>query len=107
VLLYYKGKEIKKIAATYFGETGKALQAYYFLNNKLIFCYCVDYHYNMPISEKGGGKIRSTTEERFYLDNGKIFLIKKKPSVSDYFNEFPTDPLKAAKRLIDLKIAHE
>ncbi|MFI5162058.1 MAG: hypothetical protein ACHQHN_12325 [Sphingobacteriales bacterium] len=30
VLLYYKGTEIKKIAATYYGETGKALQEYYF-----------------------------------------------------------------------------
>jgi len=103
VLLYYSGKEIKKIAATYFGETGKAVQEYYFADNKLIFCYCVDYHYNMPISEKGGGKIRSTTEERFYLSDCKVFLLKKKPAVSEYFSEFPDDPVKEAKRLMSLK----
>jgi len=103
VLLYYKGTEIKKIAATYYGETGKALQEYYFFNKKLIFCYCADYHYNKPFDIKGGGKIASTTEERFYLDNDKVLMVKKRPSKSEYFSEFPTDPVKEAKRLINLK----
>jgi hypothetical protein len=103
VLLYYKGSEIKKIAATYYGETGKALQEYYFFNKKLIFCYCVDYHYNKPFDVKGGGKIASTTEERFYLDNDKILMVKKRPSVSEYFSEFPTDPRKEGQRLLNLK----
>jgi hypothetical protein len=103
VLLYYKGSEMKKIAANYYGETGKALQEYYFFNKKLIFCYCVDYHYNKPFTIKGGGKITSTTEERFYLDNDKILMVKKWPSVSEYFSEFPTDPRKEAKRLLNLK----
>jgi len=99
VLLYYKGNEIKKITATYYGETGKALQEYYFFNKKLIFCYFVDYHYNKPFTVKGGGKIASTTEERFYVDNDKILMVKKRPSKSVY----PTDPQKEAKRLLNLK----
>lgn len=108
VLLYYSGKEIKKIAATYYGETGKALQEYYFFNKKLIFCYFVDYKYYKPINvAKSPGKVASATEERLYLDNSNIFLVKKRPVVSEYFSEFPTDPVKEAKRLIDLKITHE
>ena len=103
VLLYYKGKDIKRITATYYGETGKALQEYYFFDKKLIFCYCIDYHYNMPFTVKGGGKIASTTEERFYLDNDKILMVKKRPTKSEYFSEFPTDPQKEAKRLMNLK----
>jgi len=103
VLLYYKGNEIKKIAAAYYGETGKALYEYYYSNKKLIFCYFADYHYNKPFNIKGGGKITSTAEERFYLDNDKILMVKKRPSKSDYFGEFPTDPQKEAKRLLNLK----
>jgi len=103
VLLYYKGNEIKKVAVTYYGETGKAIQEYYFFDKKLIFCYCVDYHYNRPFTVKGGGKIASTTEERFYLDNGKILLVKKRPLTSEYFSEFPYDPKQEARRLIKLK----
>lgn len=103
VLLYYKGNDIMKIAATYYGETGKALQEYYFFSKKLIFCYCAYYHYNKPFNIKGGGKITSTTEERFYLDDGKIVLLKKRPTKSEYFSEFPTDPQKEAQRLMRLK----
>jgi hypothetical protein len=103
VLLYYKGNEIKKIATTYYGETGKALYEYYFFNKKLIFCYFVDYHYNKPFYITGGGKITSTTEERFYLDNDKVLMVKKRPSKSPYFEEFPIYLRKEAQRLMDLK----
>lgn len=103
VLLYYKGREIKKIAVTYYRETGKAIEEFYFYSDKIIFCYLVNYFYNMPIYEKGGGKIVSSKEERIYLDNGKIFLIKKRPTVLNDFNELSADPLKEAQRLINLK----
>ena len=104
ILLYYNGSEIKKITVTYYGETGKVLDEFYFFNNKLIFCYCTDYHYDASInSTKGKVKVVSTTEERFYLHDGKIFLVKKRPAHSDYFSEFPVDPGKEAKRLIQLK----
>src|ERR1700739_2940538 len=49
VLLYYSGKKIKKIAATYYGEAGKETDEFYFSNHNLIFCEYVDYRYNMPI----------------------------------------------------------
>ncbi len=107
VLLYYKGKEIKKIVVTYYRETGKAIEEFYFSNSKVIFCYLVNYHYNMPIYETNGGKIASSKEERIYLDNGKIFLVRKRPVDSDDFSEFSADPQKEAKRLIHLKITHE
>ena len=108
VLLYYSGNEIKKVSATYYGEAGKALNEFYFFNNKLIFCYCVDYRYEAPIySQKSKVKIASTTEERLYLHDGKIFLVKKRPSHSEYFSEFPNAPEKEAKRLIDLKDSHK
>jgi hypothetical protein len=103
VLLYYKSNEIKKIAATYYGEAGKETDEFYFSNHNLIFCEYIDYRYNMPISEKNGGKTASTTEERVYLSSGKIFLVKKKPAVSYFFDSFPKDPQKEAKRLLQLK----
>ena len=104
VLLYYNSDEIKKIAATYYGETGKAVEEFYFFNNKLIFFYYVDYHYDAPISvPKNKVKIASTAEERVYLHDSKIFLVKKRPAHSGYLSEFSTDPEKEAKRLINLK----
>ena len=103
VLCYYKGNEIRKIAATYYGEAGKETDEFYFSNHNLIFCEYIDYRYNMPISEKNGGKIASTTEERVYLSNGKTFLVKKKPAVSYFFESFPKNPHKEAKRLLQLK----
>jgi hypothetical protein len=102
-LFYYKGNEIRKIEATYYGEAGKETDEFYFSNHNLIFCEYIDYRYNMPISEKNGGKTASTTEERVYLSNGKIFLVKKKPAVSYFFDSFPKDPKKEAKRLLQLK----
>src|ERR1700754_2437260 len=41
VLLYFNGSEIRKIQATYYGETGKAVDEYYFNEKKLIFYYRV------------------------------------------------------------------
>ena len=103
VLLFYSDKELKKIAARYYGETGKALQEYYFSDNKLIFCYYADYHYNMPIHETGGGKVVSTKEKRIYLDKSRIFLIKKKPANLKNSAIFSVDPQAEARRLINLK----
>jgi hypothetical protein len=103
VLLYYRGNEIRKIIVTYYRETGKAIEEFYFYNNKVIFCYLVNYHYNMPIYETNGGKIASSKEERIYLDNGKIFLVRKRPVDSDDFSEFSADPQKEANRLMNLK----
>jgi hypothetical protein len=107
VLLYYKGNEIKKIAAIYYGETGKALQEYYFYDKKLIFCYFADYRYDIPIYVNNGKvKIVSPEEKRCYLDDGKLFLVKQKPLVFKSAR-FPIDPNKEVQRLINLKITHE
>jgi len=103
VLLYYEGNEIRKITAAYYGESGKALHEFYFSGKKLIFCYFVIYYYNKPYYIKGGGKVASTADKRIYLDNDKIFFIKKRPAVSKNSDEFPDDPQKEAKRLINLK----
>jgi len=103
VQLYFKGNKIKKIAVSYYGESGQVLNEFYFSDKKLIFCYFISYHYNMPYYEKGGGKVAATKEERLYLSDGKIFLIKKKHIGRDFVNEFPDDPQKEAKRLLNLK----
>src|SRR5947209_6748802 len=76
MLLYYEGNDIRKIAAVYYGESGKALHEFYFSGKKLIFCYLVARRYNKPYNIKGGGKMASTIEERVYLHDGMVFLIK-------------------------------
>lgn len=80
VTLYFKGDTIKKISVVYYGETGKALQEYYFFNKKLIFYYFEEDRYDVPIYAKNGGvKIASKKEKRYYFNEDKIFLVKSNP----------------------------
>jgi hypothetical protein len=57
-----------KIAATFYGEIGKASEEYYFWDNKLIFVLRTDSRYNKPLS----GKVVRTTGDRFYFSNDKL-----------------------------------
>jgi hypothetical protein len=74
VVLFFSGTEIKKITSSYYGETGKKVNEYYFFNKKLIFNYTADYHYTVPISVNSRGKVASVKEGRYYFKNAKYLL---------------------------------
>jgi hypothetical protein len=65
---YVKDSSVRKLSAKFFGETGKALQEYYFWDNQLIFVLRVESHYTKPMS----GVVKNKTEERFYFANGSL-----------------------------------
>jgi hypothetical protein len=65
---YFNGPRIMKITASYFGESGKATEEYYYWNEKLIFVLRRDYTYDQPMS----GKIVSAQANRFYFDNVRL-----------------------------------
>jgi hypothetical protein len=65
---YFKGATLRKLSARFFGETGKALEEFYFVENELIFVLRVDTRYNKPNS----GVVKNKTEQRFYFAGGKL-----------------------------------
>ena len=68
LLAYFHGPSIMKMAATFYGETGKATEEYYYWDGKLIFVQNIDYRYDKPLS----GKVVKTTENRFYFNDDKL-----------------------------------
>ena len=66
---WFKGSSLRKLSARFFGETGKALEEYYFANdNRLIFVLRIETHYTKPMS----GVVKNKTEQRFYFADGKL-----------------------------------
>jgi effector-binding domain-containing protein len=68
LVAYFDGQNIMKIAATFYGESGKAAEEYYYWNGKVIFVLRTDYRYNKPLS----GKVVKTTIDRFYFSGDKL-----------------------------------
>jgi hypothetical protein len=60
---YFLGQSLRKLAAKFYGETGKALEEYYFWDDALIFVLRVESRYDKPLS----GRVKSKSEERFYF----------------------------------------
>ena len=56
---------LKKIAATFYGETGKSEEEYYFWDNELVFCFQALTRYAEPF-----GQPESEEENRWYFRNG-------------------------------------
>lgn len=65
---YFDGPAIVKIAATYYGESGRAFEEYYYRDGKLIFAFRRDQQYDKPLS----GKVARTQESRFYFQNDRL-----------------------------------
>ncbi|HVF71466.1 MAG TPA: hypothetical protein VM940_07635 [Chthoniobacterales bacterium] len=65
---YFKDRAVEKLSATFLGETGEAVEEYYFWNSELIFVFRVESHYTKPMS----GIVKNKTEERFYFADGKL-----------------------------------
>lgn len=65
LIAYLDGRAIVKIVATYYGETGRTLEEYYYWNGELIFVLRKELTYDKPLS----GKVVRTKEDRFYFDH--------------------------------------
>jgi hypothetical protein len=102
LIAYFHGPSVMKMVATFFGETGKAVEEYYFWNGKLIFVFSVDNRYNKPLT----GKVVKKTEGRLYFKDDKLIKWlgedgKEVASDSSEYAGKQTDYLKIAKQLSD------
>jgi hypothetical protein len=100
LLAYFHGPSIMKMVGTFYGETGRAIEEYYYWEGKLIFVLQTDHRYDKPLS----GKIVKTTENRFYFKDDKLIRWidengKQVGSDSAEFTEKQTEYLKTSKQL--------
>jgi hypothetical protein len=100
MIAYFHGPTVMKIVATYFGESGKATEEFYYWDGNLIFVLRKDSRYSKPLS----GKVVATTEDRFYFNNDKLIRWidehgKQVAADSADYTENQSDHLKTAKQL--------
>lgn len=73
VKYFYSKKRLEKIVAIYYGEAGKSIVEYYFLNGKISFVYEQALTYNMAINIKGfDEKTSESSWKRSYFENYKL-----------------------------------
>jgi len=77
---YFSDQSLRKLAAKFYGETGQALEEYYFWDGRLFFVLRVESRYDKPLS----GKVKTKSEERFYFTDGALirWLDSRKKEVS-------------------------
>lgn len=102
LLAYFHGPSVMKMVATYFGESGKASEEYYFWDGKLIFVLRTDFRYDKPLS----GKVVKKTEDRFYFSNDKLIRwidenAKEVASARTEYSEKQKEYLESSKLLSD------
>ena len=68
LVAYFDGPKVMKIVANHFGEGGKAVEEYYYWDDRLIFVFRKDSIYDKPMS----GKVARTAENRFYFSNDRL-----------------------------------
>ena len=68
LVAYFDGPAIVKIVATYYGESGRSLEEYYYANEKLILVFRKEFRYDKPMS----GKVVHTYENRFYFADDRL-----------------------------------
>ncbi|HEX8848612.1 MAG TPA: hypothetical protein VF761_03680 [Gemmatimonadaceae bacterium] len=64
----YAGQELRRLSASYLGESGRASEKFYFWNDSLEFLFGTVEHYDRPLS----GRVARTEEERLYWDGGNL-----------------------------------
>lgn len=73
---YFSASSLRKIVATYYGETGNAVEEYYFWNRRLFFVFRKESRYDQPLGSQvlksPPGTVKSVMESRFYFSNGKL-----------------------------------
>lgn len=65
---YFKKSSLRKLAAQFYGESGKAREEYYFWDGQLFFVLRTESHYTKPLS----GVVKRKTEERFYFADTRL-----------------------------------
>ena len=95
---YFSDQALRKLAAKFYGETGQALEEYYFWDGRLFFVLRGESRYDKPLS----GKVKSKSEERFYFaDDALIRWLdprKKEVSAGPEFQQRGQDWLAQAKK---------
>jgi hypothetical protein len=93
---WFRDRSVTKLSAMFYGESGKALEQYYFWDSELIFVFRVDWHYTQPTS----GVVKNKTEDRFYFADGKLirWLDPAKKEVTTGVSERERDLLARAKK---------
>jgi hypothetical protein len=100
---FFRDNSLDKGVIEFYGETGKDVKEFYFVNSELIFLFEKEYHYNEPISE-AKSSISSVTENRFYFYNNKLFhwLNNKKTVNEDKYDSKMTEILSDLKKYFKL-----
>ena len=71
---FQKGVPLKMVAKHY-GETGRAINEYYFWQGRLFFIVQTTQRYNAPLGTKNeADKFKFAGQERFYFKNGAMWL---------------------------------
>ncbi len=101
LVAYFHGPTVMKMVATFFGETGRAVEEYYFWNGQLIFVFQTDNRYDKPF-----GKVVRKIENRFYFKDDKMIRWigadgKEIASDSSDYTTKQTDYLKMSKQFVD------
>jgi hypothetical protein len=67
VVGYCSGSELAKIHVTWFGETGKTVEEYYFERSKPVLLYSSALHYDRPY-----GRVVQRWEQRYYFKDWRL-----------------------------------
>jgi hypothetical protein len=99
---YFDGPNIMKISATFYGESGKATEDYYYWQGKLIFVLRTNYAYSKPMS----GRVVRTEVSRFYFNEDKLIRWldeheKQVPSETTEYGEKQKEYLDSSKLFIE------
>jgi len=102
LIAYFDGPGIAKIAATYYGETGRSLEEFYYWDGKLIFVFRKQDSYDKPMS----GKVVKTRENRFYFSNDELVRwinenAKQVATGNNEYREMQTHYLDSSRRFTD------
>lgn len=69
----YAGRALRRMSASYLGETGRASEKFYFWNDSVEFAFTTSERYDRPMS----GRVVKTEEERLYWDGGHLIRWQK------------------------------
>jgi hypothetical protein len=102
LIAYFHGPTVMKMTATFFGETGRSNEEYYYWDGKLIFVLRTENRYDKPLS----GKVVKKIEHRLYFKDDKLIRWldengKEVASDSAEYAPKQTDYLKQSKQFVD------
>lgn len=102
LVAYFDGPSIVKIVANHYGESGRAVEEYYFVNEKLIFAFHQEYVYDRPLS----GRVRHVFKNRLYFSNDQLVEWlntegKPFPNGIDDYRQKRDEYLETARKFLD------